>query len=101
VLGRRDAIAGIIGLTAGFAVAVLDSRPGFDDTGITVLSLILAAAVVAFISGRRPWIWALTVGAWLPILEVRDLANAEPILALAFFGTGAAIGRSLARSRRA
>jgi hypothetical protein len=101
VPSRRDAIAGIAGLVLGIAVGMMDSRPGYDDTGVTAVALAFATALVTFISSRRPWLWALVVGSWVPLFEVRDLAKPAPLLALAFAGAGAAVGWLVARSGRA
>lgn len=93
---RRPATAtlvlGVTALAAGIAIGAMDSRPGFDDTGVTVTLLVLAAGVVAAIDGRRPWLWALLVGAPLPIIEVPSTGSSAPLVALLFAAIGASIG---------
>lgn len=83
----------------GFALAWLDSRPGWDDTGITATALMLVSGSFAFVAGRRPWLWALLVGAWVPALEIPGTAGAASLLALAFAAFGAACGYFAARRR--
>ena len=94
---RRDGIAAIVAVIAGLGLAVIDSRPGFDDTAITAVGLALGAGLASFVSGRRPWLWALAAGVWVPLIELRDMANGGPLLALGFSAAGAAIGWLAAR----
>ena len=92
MLPRRDVAAALIAVGGGVAVAWLDSRPGFDDTGVTAVALAMIAAVAAAVAGRRPVVWAIAAGAWVPILEVRDVATSGALLALAVSGVGATVG---------
>ena len=94
----RDVIAAIVAVGFGLAVAWMDSRPGFDATGITAGSLLITGAVAAFIARRRPWLWALAAGMWVPLFEIRDASMIEPFAALPFAGIGAAAGWFAARS---
>jgi hypothetical protein len=81
-IGRRDAllalVAGVIGLTLGY----LDSQPSWDDSGITAALLLLSSAMAAGISGRRPWLWALLTGSWIPLFEVWGTAGLASLAAL-------------------
>ena len=98
--GRRRPIAFGVALAIGLGVALIDSSPGWDSTGITAGLLFLGAGVAAAIGRDRPWLWALLVGLPTPILEtVRD-GNTGSWLALAFAVLGAAIGWAIARSAR-
>jgi hypothetical protein len=97
---RRYAAAFVVAIAAGIGVALIDSSPGWDSTGITAGLLLLGAAAAATIGRDRPWLWALFVGLPTPILEtVRD-GNAGSWLALVFAAGGAAIGWSVARAGR-
>jgi hypothetical protein len=97
---RRHVVAFAVGITAGVGVALIDSSPGWDSTGITAGLLLLGAAATATIGRDRPWLWALLVGLPTPILEtVRD-GNVGSWLALVFAAGGAAIGWSVARAGR-
>jgi len=55
-----------LALAIGLAIAWVDSRPHWDDAGITAGMLLLTAGVLGLISPRRPWLWALCVGIWIP-----------------------------------
>ena len=60
----------IAGAVLGGAIAYVDSRPTWDDTGITVLALFAAGAVLGLIRPKRAWKWGLAVGIWLPLVEI-------------------------------
>jgi hypothetical protein len=94
----------VVAAGIGAAIAFVDSRPGWDDTGITVGLLVVAAGAVAAVSGRRPWVWALLVGAWTPAVEIATGGSAASLAALGFAAAGAfggwAVRRSLAAGER-
>ena len=93
----RDPLLGILALAAGLAIGLLDSRPGWDDTGITAILLAVAAGLLAAASGRRPWLWAILVGIWVPLLEIPAGGSVASLLALAIAAFGAVVGHGLAR----
>lgn len=57
----------IAAVALGLAIAWVDSRPHWDDTGITAGSLFLSAGLLGLIGPRRPWLWALGIGLWVPL----------------------------------
>jgi hypothetical protein len=85
---------------AGIAVAAIDSRPGWDDSGVTAALLAGAAFVVAAAAGRRPWLWALVVGAWTPAVEIPASGQLVSAVALLFAAIGALAGWGLTRLAR-
>jgi len=93
-------VAGALAITGGLAIAYMDSRPGYDDTGVTAVLLISVAAVAAAIGGTRPWLWAVLMGAWTPLIEISSTGSTGSVLALAFAGAGAAVGYLAARGAR-
>ena len=89
-----------IALGLGIAIALIDSGPGWDDTGVTVGLMGLASAGVAFASGRQPWLWALLVGLPLPAVEIATSGATGSLAALLFAAIGAGVGWLLARTLR-
>ena len=89
---RSEQAIGVVALVAGIAIAIVDSGPTWDDTGITVGLLFGAAAVTAAAAGTRPWLWALLVGAPLPIIEIANGGSTASLIALTFAAVGAGIG---------
>lgn len=88
-IGRRDALLALVAVAIGLTLGYLDSRPSWDDTGITAGLLLLTSAMVAGLSGRRPWLWALLIGIWTPLLEVWGVAGLASLAALAVSSIGA------------
>ncbi len=46
----------------GLLIAYVDSRPGWDDTGVTAAALLAAGCILGFAAPRRPWLWGTAVG---------------------------------------
>jgi len=90
--GRRG-LGALFAVVAGVAIAWVDSRPGFDATAITVLALVIAAAVGVVIAGARgvgpALLIGVLVGAWIPLLELGGSPGAASLAALGFAVTGA------------
>ena len=86
-------------LALGGLIGYIDSRPTWDDTGVTAAVLFFVAGVFGFLGPKRPWLWALALGIWIPILGFAWTQNHGTLLALvvAFFGAygGSALRRVL------
>lgn len=63
-----------LAVALGLAIAWVDSRPHWDDAGITAGMLLLSAGLLGMLGPRRPWLWALGVGVWVPL----DLVVQKP-----------------------
>ena len=55
-----------IALCAGATIAYVDSRPTWDDAGVTAFALLASAAILGIVGPERPWLWALAIGLWTP-----------------------------------
>ena len=91
----------VVALALGISVTYVDSRPNWDDTGITAAAILLSCGLLGAAGPRQPWLWALAVGLWIPILGIVRTQNYSSLLALAvaFIGAYAGMGlRRLARS---
>jgi hypothetical protein len=82
----------VIALVAGLAIGWIDSRPGWDDTAVTVVSLVVAAGAAAFVARRAPWLVAIFTGIWVPLFELPGLASGGAFAALVFSAIGASVG---------
>lgn len=78
-------------LVVGLSITWLDSRPAWDDTGITAGLIVLASAAFGAARPRWAWLWALAIGAWIPLLGVFN-HNYAALLALAIALCGAYAG---------
>ena len=79
-------------VAVGLALGYIDSRPGWDDTGVMAFALLVAAFVLGALAPRRPWAIALAVGIWIPLFGIIGGRNYGAALALAFALAGAYAG---------
>ncbi len=78
-----------VAVLSGLFIAYVDSRPTWDDTGITVGAILLVCGLIALLGYRRPWLLALAVASWLPLYEISTTHNFGSIIALAVGFIGA------------
>ncbi len=55
---------------AGILITYIDSRPGWDDAGITAGLLFLTGSIIGMLVLSRPWLFAMALGIWLPLAAV-------------------------------
>jgi hypothetical protein len=66
----------------GLLIAWVDSRPTWDDTGITVGLVFLASALFGALRPSSAWLWALAIGVWVPLWDILARHNYGSLLAL-------------------
>jgi len=81
----------------GCGIAWVDSRPTWNDTGITAGTLLLCSTAFGIVSPRTPWLWALAIGIWIPIFEIPH-GNSGSLIAPVFALVGAFIGAGIRRA---
>ena len=86
------------GMAAGVAFGFIDSRPGWDDTGVMAGAVLLVALTLGALAPQRPWAAALAVGIWIPLFGILTSRNYGSVLALAFAFAGAYAGSLLRRA---
>ena len=82
----------IISSLLGLLIAWIDSRPNWDDSGITAAMIFCVSAFFGFIMKDRPWLWALSVGIWIPLNSILFYVSYTTILALIFAFIGSYVG---------
>jgi len=85
----------IIAAALGVAIALVDAKPNWDDTGITAGVLLVTAFIVSAIADRRPWLWGLLVGVWVPAITIVNGGDPTAVLALAFALAGGYAGHAV------
>jgi hypothetical protein len=91
----RELTIAAVALVAGLAIAWVDTRPTWDDTGVTAGALLLAAALAAG-AGLRWWGAALLVAVPLLGAELRSV-GAGVSVSLLFTSAGSLIGAGFRR----
>jgi lipid-A-disaccharide synthase-like uncharacterized protein len=76
----------------GLIIAWIDSRPKWDDTGISAVLIFTCAFIFGYLSSKRPWIVALAVSIWIPLSSILFTHNYGGLLALIPGFIGAYIG---------
>ncbi len=82
----------VIAVCCGAAITYVDSRPNWDDTGITAIAILVTSGVISFLSPYRWWLWAIAVGIWIPLLAIIRAQNFAAILSLVVAFLGAVLG---------
>jgi hypothetical protein len=84
----------------GFVIGIVDTSPGWDDTGVSAAVLFACCATLGALRPARPWRWALAVGMWIPALNIARLHNYASLIALVFAFGGAYAGSVARRAAR-
>lgn len=90
----------IFALIVGLTIAYVDSRPWWDDAGVTAFSLLVSAGVFGLVGPQRPWLWALAIGIWIPLHAIArnlSLGSLGMLVVLAFPFAGAYAGMAIRR----
>ena len=82
----------LLSILAGLLITWIDSRPGWDDTGITAGTIVLAAALFGYLHPAKPWIWALTISGWIPLHAILLKGDFKMLLVTLFGFAGAYLG---------
>jgi len=79
----------IVAIALGMMIGFTDSRPHWDDTGITVGMILVSTACLGFVMPERAWVWAISVGLWVPVWNILLNHNYSSIfsIGIAFVGT--------------
>ena len=80
--GMFDRLVLLAGAIMGMAIAYTDSRPTWDDAGITAIALAIASAMCGFATPRRPWRIALAVGIWIAVFSILRSASVDSVAML-------------------
>jgi len=90
----------IAAIAIGLAIAWVDSRPTWDDAGVTAFGLMLASGIFGLVAPRHPWRWALAIGIWIPLHAIVLGTSTAPWFTLPIilaFPTAGAYGGKLVR----
>jgi hypothetical protein len=94
---KRERIILIFALVSGLIIAWIDTRPHWDDTGVTIGLLLLTSTICGAWSRSLSWLWGLIIGGIVFTANAAMSGNYESIVAVivaivgAYIGTGARI----------
>lgn len=85
----------VVAILIGWGITWLDSSPTWEGTKFTALLIVLSTGVLGFLLPKRPWLVALAVGIWIPLVGVFIRHNFGGVLALVVAFIGAFTGYAL------
>jgi hypothetical protein len=80
-------------LVLGLLIALVDSSPGWDDTGIIAAAVFGSCEILGALHPRRAWQLALAIGLWIPALGIALHQNYESWAVLTVALVGAYVGK--------
>jgi len=88
----------LLSLAVGCLIGYVDSRPTWDDTGITAGSIFLASLLLAVWRPRSGWLTGLLIGGPVVAFNVIATGNLASLLALVIALVGSIVGILIART---
>jgi len=88
----KFAVVLAIAILFGITIAWVDTRPHWNDTGITVMLLLLVSLVCGYFTTQKPWLIAFAAGLWVPLFNIALTGNFGVLAALGFTFAGAYAG---------
>lgn len=82
----------VVALLIGMGIGYIDTRPTWDDTGVTVGALLVAGALAGVAAPRRFWLSGLALGLPVLIMNIGAHGNYGAALAVAASIAGAGLG---------
>lgn len=91
----------ILAVGIGLVIGWVDTRPNWDDTGITVALIFGTTLLFGLAIRERPWMWALAISIWVPMFNVAQSRNFESLVAIVPAFLGSYLGYIVRRAIRA
>lgn len=91
----------LVALVCGAVIGYVDSRPTWDDTGVTVGVIALVCGLLGAVAPDRPWLWAVAVGGWVPAFDWLCNGNLESLAAVGVAFVAAYVGMAVGLGVRA
>jgi hypothetical protein len=82
----------IIAIGLGLLIAMMDTSPHWDDTGITVGLLLVVSFACGAIMPKYAWLWAFIIGSLLFALNVAHSGTYSSAAGIIFSFAGAYAG---------
>jgi hypothetical protein len=95
--GGKVAIVLLLAVLLGLGIGWVDSRPTWDDTGITVGAILVLSAILGGVLNKRPWLVALALAGPMVVLAFMLTGNGGVVIAFMPALVGAYAGALVAR----
>lgn len=90
--GLRFWVLLILAVVVGVLIGWVDTRPTWDDAGVTAAAILSVTAILGAAAPKRAWVWALAVGGSIVLLNVVLHSSFGSVVALVFAFVGAFAG---------
>jgi hypothetical protein len=81
-------------------IAYIDSLPNWDDAGVMGLALLFGGGLIGLLVRRRPLLFGLTMGVWIPLRGIFLKDNFRFLIVLLFPLAGVYAGWGLIKLAR-
>ena len=92
---NKQWLVGLAAAGVGIGLAFIDQSPGWDDTGIIVMLVLLASGLFGLMAPKRPWLWALLIGGGIPLAGIVRQDSFASLVALAIALVGVYAGTAV------
>jgi len=95
-----------LSIVFGCIISWVDTRPNWDDTGITVGLILISTMICGGLNPSRAWLWALIVGGIIFVTNMILHGNYGSVIALAiafvgaYVGVGVGVGKGLSQESK-
>ncbi|MCA9917260.1 MAG: hypothetical protein KC445_04875 [Anaerolineales bacterium] len=76
----------------GMALAWIDQSPGWDDTAVLIMLVLLSSGLFGLMAPKRSWLWALLIGGGIPLAGIVWQGSFAGAVALVIAFVGAYVG---------
>ena len=81
-----------LALAFGLLIGWVDTRPTWDDNGVTAAAIIGITALLGTAMPNHAWVWALAVGSCISVLNIALNGNYGALLSLLVAFVGSYVG---------
>jgi hypothetical protein len=93
-------VSRVLALVIGAVIGFIDSRPHWDDTGVTAAMVLLSAAVLAGIWPRLHWQLACCIAIPIVLFNLVTTGRVDAVVAIVIALIGSALGRAIGTAIR-
>lgn len=92
---NKQWILGLAAAGVGIALAWIDQSPGWDDTAVLIVLVLLASGLFGLMAPKRPWLYALLIGGGIPLAGIVRQGSFAGLVALVIALVGVYAGTAV------
>jgi hypothetical protein len=95
---RKVFLLACVSTMVGLLIAWIDTRPTWDDAGITAAMILGSSFCLGYAQPRFAWLWAILIGLWIPAVNIFSHGDAASSVTLLISFVGAYLAVLVRRS---